>query len=92
MKNLTKNLLVPVSILASTPALAHNISPEDILRMNEGGTFDYIHLGATHMLTGYDHLLFLFGVMFFLTKFNDIVTKGDWHLLKDLKSRPRSKR
>ena len=25
------------------------------------------------MLTGYDHLLFLFGVMFFLTKFGDIV-------------------
>jgi hypothetical protein len=25
------------------------------------------------MLTGYDHLLFLFGVMFFLTKFSDIV-------------------
>jgi len=73
MKNLTKNLLVPVSILASTPALAHNISPQDILRMNEGGNFDYIHLGATHMLTGYDHLLFLFGVMFFLTRFNDIV-------------------
>jgi hypothetical protein len=31
-------------------------------------------VGAVHMLTGYDHLLFLFGVMFFLTKFRDIVT------------------
>jgi len=28
---------------------------------------------AVHMVTGYDHLLFLFGVMFFLTRFNDIV-------------------
>ncbi len=27
---------------------------------------------ATHMLTGYDHLLFLFGVVFFLTNFKDI--------------------
>ncbi len=26
----------------------------------------YIYLGAKHMLTGYDHLLFLAGVIFFL--------------------------
>jgi hypothetical protein len=29
-------------------------------------------LGAEHMLTGYDHLLFLFGVVFFLSTFRDI--------------------
>ena len=29
-------------------------------------------LGASHMLTGYDHLLFLLGVVFFLTSFKDI--------------------
>ena len=34
----------------------------------------YFWAGAVHMLTGYDHLLFLFGVMFFLTSFKDIVT------------------
>ena len=34
-----------------------------------GGALEYIWLGATHMLTGYDHLLFLFGVIFFLTGF-----------------------
>lgn len=26
----------------------------------------FIYLGAKHMVTGYDHLLFLFGVIFFL--------------------------
>lgn len=34
---------------------------------------EYIELGASHMLTGYDHLLFLFVVIFFLTRFNDII-------------------
>ena len=29
-------------------------------------------LGATHMLSGYDHLLFVFGIIFFLTTFRDI--------------------
>jgi hypothetical protein len=30
-------------------------------------------LGASHMLTGYDHLLFLLGVVFLLSTFKDIV-------------------
>ena len=49
------------------------MSESDIQAMMEGGNLRYIWLGATHMLTGYDHLLFLFGVMFFLTSFKDIV-------------------
>lgn len=34
---------------------------------------NYIVLGAEHMITGYDHLLFLFRVIFFLKTFKDIV-------------------
>ena len=41
--------------------------------MADGGILAYIWLGAEHMLTGYDHLLFLFGVIFFLTGFRDVV-------------------
>jgi hypothetical protein len=33
----------------------------------------YIYLGAKHMVTGYDHLLFLFGVIFFLYRLKDVV-------------------
>ena len=40
--------------------------------MLEGGYLQYVGLGASHMLTGYDHLLFLFGVVFFLTTFRDV--------------------
>ena len=53
-------------------ALAHGISEADRQRMLSGGYLQYVGLGATHMLTGYDHLLFLFGVVFFLTNFRDV--------------------
>jgi hypothetical protein len=59
-------------LLAGT-AFAHGISDADKQGILGGGNLEYIKLGATHMLTGYDHLLFLFGVMFFLTRFSDIV-------------------
>ena len=32
----------------------------------------FIYLGAKHMVTGYDHILFLFGVIFFLYRMKDI--------------------
>jgi len=62
-------------LLALTPlvALAHGISDADKQRMLDGGYLQYVGLGASHMLTGYDHLLFLFGVVFFLTSFKDVV-------------------
>lgn len=61
------------SLLFSTSSFAHGISAEAKRAMIEGGFFRYILLGAEHMITGYDHLLFLFGVIFFLTTFKDIV-------------------
>jgi hypothetical protein len=32
----------------------------------------YLYLGAKHMVTGYDHLLFLVGVIFFLYRLRDV--------------------
>lgn len=43
-------------------------------RMLEGGFLDVAWLGAEHMLTGYDHLLFLLGVLFFLSRPLQIVS------------------
>ena len=68
-----KFLLVIGLILVSPLAFGHGMSAEDQARMLNANFMEYISLGATHMLTGYDHLLFLFGVMFFLTKFSTIV-------------------
>jgi hypothetical protein len=59
-------------LITAERAQAHGISDADRAAMLGGGYLRYVGLGASHMLTGYDHLLFLFGVMFFLTKFKDI--------------------
>jgi len=68
-----KFLLLCCLTLLSSFALAHGMSAEDQARILNAGPLEYMRLGATHMLTGYDHLLFLFGVMFFLTRFKDIL-------------------
>ena len=49
-------------------ATAHNISGANA-RFVEGldglAVIPYMYLGAKHMVTGYDHLLYLVGVVFF---------------------------
>lgn len=59
-------------ILLPSNVLAHGISETDRLRMLNGGYLQCVGLGATHILTGYDHLLFFFGVVFFLNNFKDV--------------------
>ena len=54
-------------------SFAHGMSEADQAAALAAGNFEFIKLGAGHMLTGYDHLLFLFGVMFFLTNLKEIV-------------------
>ncbi len=66
-------LFIGMMFVASN-GFAHGISEADKQAMLDGGYIEYIWLGAVHMLTGYDHLLFIFGVIFFLTNFRNIVT------------------
>lgn len=65
--------LLFLQILVAGELFAHGISEADKQAMLQGGNLRFVWLGATHMLTGYDHLLFIFGVIFFLTNFRDIV-------------------
>ncbi len=58
--------------VASQVAYAHGMSEADKLAIIDGGNLRYMWLGATHMLSGYDHLLFVFGIIFFLRTFRDI--------------------
>lgn len=54
---------------------AHNVtgSDGDFLNNASGIQFGpYLYLGAKHMVTGLDHLLFLAGVIFFLRKGRDV--------------------
>ena len=62
-----------LSIMVSGSVFAHGMSEEEKQAVIEGGNLRYMWLGATHMLSGYDHLAFVFGIIFFLTTFRDIV-------------------
>lgn len=56
-------------------AVAHGVTEGDKGYIQESsGTMllPFVYLGAKHMVTGYDHLLFLFGVIFFLYRLKDV--------------------
>lgn len=65
--------LIGLLVLAPVMLHAHGVSDADQELLNKGGLLSYIYVGAKHMLTGYDHLLFLAGVIFFLSGFRDIL-------------------
>lgn len=56
-------------------AMAHGVTAGDkgyIQEVTGVMPIPFIYLGAKHMMTGYDHLLFLFGVIFFLYRLKDV--------------------
>jgi hypothetical protein len=62
-------------MLASSGALAHGVAEDDKAFIEQSSGMQlmpFIYLGAKHMVTGYDHLLFLVGVIFFLYRLRDI--------------------
>ncbi|MCK4951369.1 MAG: HupE/UreJ family protein [Gammaproteobacteria bacterium] len=65
--------IVILTMLVASQALGHGMSEAEKQTIIEGGNLRYIWIGATHMLSGYDHLAFIFGIIFFLTRFKDIV-------------------
>ena len=68
-----KKLLSLLFLFLPFIAFAHDVTSADQEILRQGGLLAYIHVGATHMLTGYDHLLFIAGVVFYLNGFKDIV-------------------
>ncbi len=67
--------LLGMLLLSGTEALAHGVAAGDkgyIQEITGVNLLPFMYLGAKHMITGYDHLLFLFGVIFFLYKLRDI--------------------
>ena len=68
--------LVVLGLLFPGSVSAHNVSKRDasFVQSNKGAAIaPFLYLGAKHMVTGYDHLAFLVGVIFFLYKLKDIV-------------------
>src|SRR5213594_3713436 len=69
-------VLLAIVILLPIGASAHNVSKRDatFVQSNTGAAIaPFLYLGAKHMVTGYDHLLFLVGVIFFLYRLRDVV-------------------
>ena len=66
-------LLAIVALLFVGQVFGHGMSEAEKQAIIEGGNLRYIWIGATHMLSGYDHLAFVFGIIFFLTRFKEIV-------------------
>ena len=74
----------------SLDANAHGVAEGDkgyIQEITGIHLLPFMYLGAKHMVTGYDHLLFLFGVIFFLYRLSHI---GIYVSLFASGTRPRS--
>lgn len=68
-------ILLAAFLLSVSQALAHNVTAGDAGYIQEiwgVKIIPFIYLGAKHMVTGYDHILFLLGVVFFLYRMKDV--------------------
>lgn len=76
MKFFRLTLAAAAFAVAAEPALAHAIGGKDaafVAGVTGPEPLPFLYLGAKHMVTGYDHLLFLAGVIFFLYRLKDVV-------------------
>lgn len=72
---MSRLLLPALSLLLASAACAHGVAEDDKAFIEQSSGMQlmpFIYLGAKHMVTGYDHLLFLVGVIFFLYRLKDI--------------------
>jgi hypothetical protein len=70
-------LLLLAVLIAPLSVLAHGVSGADaqFMQGTQGvALVEFLYLGAKHMVTGYDHLLFLSGIIFFLYRLKDVAT------------------
>ncbi len=73
---LIASLLAIVLLAMPIEALAHDVAEGDkaFVRTIDGPAIvPFMYLGAKHMVTGYDHIAFLVGVVFFLHKLRDVL-------------------
>ena len=68
-------LIITLLAFSVSSAIAHDVTPGDAGYIQEifgVHIIPFIYLGAKHMITGYDHILFLLGVVFFLYHMKDV--------------------
>jgi hypothetical protein len=77
MKSVSTALVLAIILLAfTTNSFAHGVdaATKNFLTANQGVAIGaFLYIGAKHMVTGYDHLLFLVGVIFFLFRIRDVL-------------------
>ena len=76
-RSVTALLTTLLCLAFATTAYAHGVAEGDqgyIEQTTGPQIMAFLYLGAKHMVTGYDHLLFLFGVIFFLCRAKDVAT------------------
>ena len=72
---ISRLLVLATALCASSVAFAHGVAGSDAAYVASSrgvNVFPFMYLGAKHMVTGYDHLLFLAGVIFFLYRLKDV--------------------
>ena len=72
---LIRGLALVLLLCAAGPAFAHGIGGKDAVYVAQAAgphPWPFLYLGAKHMVTGYDHLLFLLGVIFFLYRLRHV--------------------
>lgn len=72
----SKLILLTISLLLPFAAFGHTIEGSDanfVQAIDGPAVGPFMYLGAKHMVTGYDHLLFLVGVIFFLYRPKHVV-------------------
>ncbi len=73
---LSSMITIVLILLLPTIAVAHGVdeNTKQFLLSNQGMAIGpFLYIGSKHMVTGYDHLLFLLGVIFFLFRTRDIL-------------------
>lgn len=80
MQTNLRRLLIPFLLftlaIASLSVFGHGVDEKTrvFLEQNSGVQFvPFLYIGAKHMVTGYDHILFLIGVIFFLYRSRDVL-------------------
>ena len=69
-------IVVIALLMLSAQAFGHDLSQANktyVQSINGPAPVPFFYLGAKHMITGIDHILFLVGVIFFLYRVRDIV-------------------
>jgi hypothetical protein len=77
LKKLRSRSVLLLFCLISLGVYAHGVDEQtqSFLSLNKGIAFGpFLYVGAKHMITGYDHLLFLVGVVFFLFRTREVIT------------------